>query len=167
MNSTLFMDFTVDKANNVIHVKREFAAELPLVWDAFTKSELLDQWWAPKPWTVRTKTMDFREGGHWVYAMVSPEGEEHWSKVTYETIQPQKGYTSRAEFTDADGIINKSMPQGTWENSFKDQGDVTLVTFQITFDDLAQLETILQMGMKGGLTLCLENLDELLSTQKA
>ena len=167
MNTTLLMDFTVDKAGNAIHVKREFAAELPLVWDAFTKSELLDQWWAPKPWTVRTKTMDFREGGHWVYAMVSPEGEEHWAKVTYETIQPQKGYTTRDEFTDADGTTNKAMPQATWKSSFKDQGNVTLVTFQITYDDLAQLETILQMGMKGGFTLCLENLDELLARQKA
>lgn len=166
MNNALLMDFTVDRATNAIQVKRAFAAELPLVWDAFTKSELLDQWWAPKPWTVRTKAMDFREGGHWLYAMVSPEGEEHWGKVTYETIQNQKGYTAHDGFTDAAGTINETMPQATWQNRFMDQGEVTLVTLQITYDNLAQLETILQMGMQGGLTMCLENLDELLAKQK-
>jgi uncharacterized protein YndB with AHSA1/START domain len=57
MSMNLMMDFVVDKSNNIITVKREFAAELPLVWDAYTKSEILDQWWAPKPWKARTKTM--------------------------------------------------------------------------------------------------------------
>ncbi len=48
-NSLLF-DFTVDKATKTVFVTKEFAAELSLVWDAFTKQEILDQWWAPKPW---------------------------------------------------------------------------------------------------------------------
>jgi uncharacterized protein YndB with AHSA1/START domain len=43
MNPTLAFDFTVDKENNTIAVKREFAAPLHLVWDAWTKPEILDQ----------------------------------------------------------------------------------------------------------------------------
>jgi uncharacterized protein YndB with AHSA1/START domain len=73
MNSNLQFDFLVDKESNTITVKREFAANRQLVWSAYTESELLDQWFAPKPWKARTKTMDFREGGHWLYAMVSPK----------------------------------------------------------------------------------------------
>ena len=69
----LLFDFTVDKATATIHVTREFAADLDLVWDAFTKAEILDQWMGPKPWRVQTKEMDFREGGRWLYAMISPE----------------------------------------------------------------------------------------------
>ncbi len=60
MNHTLAFDFSVDKENKTITIKREFAAELPLVWDAYTKSEILDKWWAPKPWKARTKTMEFK-----------------------------------------------------------------------------------------------------------
>ena len=78
MSTNLAFDFSVNKETNTITVKREFAAELSLVWDAYTKSEILDQWWAPKPWKARTKTMEFREGGYWHYAMVGPAGEEHW-----------------------------------------------------------------------------------------
>jgi uncharacterized protein YndB with AHSA1/START domain len=73
MNNLQF-DFTVDKSTNTVLVIREFAAELPLVWDAFTKQEVLDQWWAPKPYLSKTKAMNFEVGGRRFYAMVSPEG---------------------------------------------------------------------------------------------
>jgi uncharacterized protein YndB with AHSA1/START domain len=56
MNNLLF-DFTVDKAAKTVYITREFDAGLDLVWDAFTKAEILDQWVAPKPWTSRTKFM--------------------------------------------------------------------------------------------------------------
>ncbi|MDZ7624970.1 MAG: SRPBCC domain-containing protein [Ignavibacteriaceae bacterium] len=61
------MDFIVDKQNNKVKVTREFAAPLSKVWAAWTQSELLDQWWAPKPWKAKTKEMEFKEGGHWLY----------------------------------------------------------------------------------------------------
>ncbi len=83
MNNLQF-DFTVDKAAKTVYITREFNAELPLVWDAFTKQEILDQWWAPKPWMSKTKSMDFKVGGRRFYAMVSPEGEEKVGK--YKTI---------------------------------------------------------------------------------
>lgn len=76
MNNLVF-DFTVDKSKNTVFVNREFAADLSLVWDAFTKQEILDQWWAPKPFASKTKAMDFKVGGRRFYAMVSPEGQEH------------------------------------------------------------------------------------------
>src|SRR3954470_12847835 len=79
MNNNLLFDFTVDKQAKTVIVNREFAAELPLVWDAYTKQELLDQWWAPKPWESRTKFMDLRVGGRRFYAMVGPDGQERWS----------------------------------------------------------------------------------------
>ena len=74
----LVFDFTVDKPSKTVTIVKEFAAELSLVWDAYTKQEILDQWWAPKPWESKTKMMNFEVGGRRFYAMVSPEGLEHW-----------------------------------------------------------------------------------------
>jgi len=162
MSTNLAFDFSVNKENNTITVKREFAAELSLVWDAYTKSEILDRWWAPKPWKARTKTMDFREGGHWHYAMVGPAGEEHWCWARYETIQDKKRFTGLDAFADADGNVNQDLPQSKWDVSFTDKGQLTLVNYHIAFDDLAQLETTIQMGFKEGLTMAMEGLDELL-----
>ena len=65
-------DFTVDKATKTVTFSREFDAALSLVWDAYTKQEILDQWWAPKPWTSRTKFMDFAVGGRRFYADGKP-----------------------------------------------------------------------------------------------
>jgi uncharacterized protein YndB with AHSA1/START domain len=166
MKHDLAFEFSVNKENKTITVKREFAAELPLVWDAYTKSEILDQWWAPKPWKARTKTMDFREGGYWHYAMVGPEGEEHWALATYKTIDPKRRFTALDGFADAEGVVNTEMPQSKWEVSFTPKEEVTLVENMITFDDLAQLETTIQMGFKEGLTMAMENLDALLAAQK-
>lgn len=71
-------------------LKRMPAVDLDLVWDAWTKPEILDQWWAPKPYQTETKSMDFREGGMWLYAMVSPENEKHWCKNDYHKVEPKK-----------------------------------------------------------------------------
>ena len=166
MTNQLAFDFVVNKEKGTITVKREFAAELPIVWDAYTKSEILDQWWAPKPWKARTKTMDFTEGGSWHYAMVGPNGEEHWAVVNYKTIENQKKFLGVDAFTDADGNVNKDLPQAQWEINFTPKGSVTLVESLITYDDPAQLETILNMGMKEGLTIAMEGLDQLLPSLK-
>lgn len=166
MSINLLMDFSVDKENNTITVKREFAAEVALVWDAYTKSELLDQWWAPRPWKAKTKTMDFKEGGHWLYAMVGPNGEEHWAIANYKNIQVHKAFTGLDAFADADGNVNKDMPQSKWEVTFTGKGEKTLVQLQISYADLAQLEATIQMGFKEGLSMAMENLDELLPSLK-
>lgn len=172
MNNLLAFDFTVNKQRNTITVKREFAAEISLVWDAYTKSELLDQWWAPKPWKARTRSMDFREGGLWHYAMVGPNGEEHWARAEYKTIQSQlvsgqKKFTGLDAFADAAGNVNTGLPQSTWEIIFTDKGPITLVECHISYSDLAQLEATIQMGFREGFATAMEGLDELLISLKS
>lgn len=166
MNTTLAFDFSIDKVNRKITIKREFAADLPLVWDAYTKSEILDQWWASKPWKAKTKSMNFQEGGRWLYAMVGPQGEEHWAVLDYKKIIPKKGFTAIDAFSDADGNINKDLPGSHWEQTFTDKGDVTLVTGLISYETVEQLEAIIQMGFKEGITMAMEGLDELLPALK-
>jgi len=161
----LAFDFTVNKEKNSITVKREFDAEISLVWDAYTQSELLEQWWAPKPWKAKTKSMDFKEGGHWHYVMWGPAGEEHWAFTTYQKIEYQKVFTGVDSFTDNNAVANKELPQSSWQISFTSKGDTTLVTTHILYDSLEQLETIIKMGFKEGYTLAMEGLDELLMRQ--
>jgi uncharacterized protein YndB with AHSA1/START domain len=111
--------------------------------------------------------MDFKEGGYWLYAMVGPEGQEHWSRADYKNIQFQKKFTGLDAFADADGNLNNDLPQSKWEVTFTDKGQITLVEFHISYADLAQLEETIQMGFKEGFTMAMEGLDELLpSLQK-
>lgn len=167
METKLRMDFFVDKPNRRIHVKREFAAPLATVWQAWTDSKWLDQWWAPKPWKARTQSMDFAEGGRWLYAMVGPEGEEHWSIADYKSIEPQQSFTGDDAFTDADGNINTDMPQTNWQVNFNQSGEHTLVDITLSYDKLEDLEGILEMGFQDGFIMGLGNLDELLEKNNA
>lgn len=165
MNKTILFNFEVDNANNQIKVERSFNAPLELVWAAWTEADILDQWWAPKPWSAKTKSMDFREGGHWLYAMVGPENEEHWARVDYLKITPEQYFSAYDGFCDAEGNPNPSMPRNKWENTFINQGNETTVHVLLTFDKLEDLEKIVEMGFKEGFTAGLENLDQYIAAQ--
>lgn len=164
MKSNLQFDFLVDKENNTLTIVREFNAERQLVWDCYTKSELLDQWFAPKPFTTKTKSMDFSNGGHWHYAMVDPEGTEYWSYTEYLDINPIDYYRTIDAFSDSEGTINKDLPRAKWLVTFNDKDDNSTVTTVVTYNSLNDLETIINMGMEEGMTATLEKLDELLAT---
>lgn len=166
MNSILQFDFLADKQNNTLTIRREFLAGRPLVWDCYTKSELLDQWFAPKPLTTKTKSMDFREGGHWHYAMVEPNGTEYWGLTQYKKIQPIDHYTTTDAFSNEAGEINEALPQAAWRVTFTDKGENALVETVVTYRSLADLEQVIQMGMEQGMIATLEKLDELLLTLK-
>jgi uncharacterized protein YndB with AHSA1/START domain len=159
----LQFDFTVDKTTNTIFVNKAFTADLSLVWDAFTKEELLDQWWAPSPWTSRTKFMNFKVGGRRFYAMVSPEGEEHWSIQEFTSISPKTNFKFLDAFTDKDENINEALPGSTWDLNFSGRDSTTLVSIVISHQTLAHLEKNIQMGFKEGFTMTLNYLGTLLN----
>jgi uncharacterized protein YndB with AHSA1/START domain len=157
-------DFTVDKATKTAFVTREFAAGLPLVWDAFTKQEILDQWWAPKPFVSKTKVMDFKVGGRRFYAMVSPEGQEHWAIQKYTSITPKTNFKYLNAFADKDE--NPQLPGSDWDLTFTDQGEITKVSITIYNDSLERMEKMIEMGFKEGFTATLNELEELLNRIK-
>ncbi len=90
---------TKDAANRKLHVTREFAAPVEKVWKAWTESSILDKWWAPKPWRTETKSMDFTDGGLWLYAMIGPEGERHYSRVDIKKVVAQQSFTTLCTFS--------------------------------------------------------------------
>src|SRR5580765_6287706 len=87
-----------DLKNRKVTINREFDAPVELVWKAWTQSELLDQWWAPRPWAAKTKSMQFREGGSWLYLMMGPDGNGMWNIVEFTAIQKQKSFQATASF---------------------------------------------------------------------
>jgi uncharacterized protein YndB with AHSA1/START domain len=166
MTSNLQFDFTIDRATNSILVKKEFAAARSLVWDAFTKKDMLDRWWAPKPWVSRTRVMDFKAGGRRVYAMVGPEGQEHWSVQAYTSIDPKTNFKYVSSFIDKDENPNDFLPAATWDLNFSERNGTTTVSIDIKLNSLADLEKHIQMGFQGGFTMTLNFLETLLDTLK-
>jgi uncharacterized protein YndB with AHSA1/START domain len=162
MKPTLQFDFTVDKAKKTVYITREFDAERSLVWDAYTKPEILDQWWAPKPWASKTKVMNFEVGGRRFYAMVGPEGQERWSIQKYTSISPKTNFKMYNAFADKDE--NPELPGSDWDFNFSEQNGITKVSITIYNESLERLEKMIEMGFKEGYAMQMKNLDEVLAT---
>lgn len=164
MNNNLLFDFTVDKAAKTVYITREFDAELSLVWDAFTKAEILDQWIAPKPFVSKTKYQDFKVGGKRFYAMVSPEGHERWAIQTYTSISPKTNFKMFNAFSDKD---ENPEPTGSeWDYVFEEQNNITKVTITIYNESFERMEKMIEMGFTEGFKMSMVNLETLLSTLK-
>ena len=160
MNNLLF-DFTVDKSKKTVFITREFDAELSLVWDAFTKKEILDQWWAPKPYASKTKVMDFKVGGRRFYAMVSPEGQERWAIQKYTSISPKTNFKMFNAFADKDE--NPELPGSNWDYTFNEDDGRTTVNIIIYNESLARMERMIEMGFTEGFQMSMNNLENLLT----
>jgi uncharacterized protein YndB with AHSA1/START domain len=154
---------TKDAAGKKLVVTREFKGTPDQVWKAWTDASLLDLWWAPKPWNARTKKMDFKEGGTWLYCMEGPDGEQQWCRADYKTINPQKSFSIVDAFCDENGNITEELPGMHWQNEFTKTENGTMVTAEITFKSEEDLEKIIEMGFKEGFTAAHGNLDELLA----
>lgn len=160
MKNNLLFDFTADKTAKTVFITREFDAELSLVWDAFTKQEILDQWSAPAPWMAKTKYMNFEVGGKRFYAMVGPEGQESWIIQKYTSITPTTHFKLWNAFADKDE--NPELTDSEWDYNFSEQNGITKVTITIFNESFDRMEKLLE-GFQQGFTLTLNNLEKLLA----
>ena len=158
------MEFTVNKETRTVDITKEFDAPRDLVWDAYTKAELLDQWWAPKPITSRTKVMEFKEGGRRFYAMVMPDGQERWSVQKYTSITPKTNFKFFNAFSDENE--NLQLPGSDWDFNFDEKDGKTTVHVSIYNESLERLERMIETGAIQGIEAQLNNLTELLANIK-
>ncbi|MBD2769394.1 SRPBCC domain-containing protein [Hymenobacter sp. BT664] len=164
MSDTVAFDFAVDKAAHTVTITREFDADLSLVWDAFTRADLLDQWLPPHPMTAKTRYQNFRVGGKRFYAMVTPAGEERWAVQEYTAITPKTHFSMYNAFADKDE--NVELPGSEWNHTFSEQNGTTTVRITVYNESLERMERILE-GFTAGMKMSLNNLENLLSTLRA
>ncbi|HTB32260.1 MAG TPA: SRPBCC domain-containing protein [Bacteroidia bacterium] len=153
-------EFVTDLQNKKVTITREFDSPLENVWRAWTEKDLLDQWWAPKPFMSKTKVMDFKVGGRRFYAMVSPEGQEHWSVQKYTSISPKTNFKMMNAFADKDE--NPQLPGSDWDVNFSEENGTTKVCIIIINESLDRMKKMIEMGFQSGIMATLESLDELL-----
>lgn len=163
MSKTVFIE---DLENATLTITRSFSAPLAKVWDAFTKPELLDQWWAPLPWKTKTHEMKFEEGGFWKYTMNGPEGDSHACRMNYDEIVHQEKYTGSDYFCDDKFQIKDDMPGSTNVVSFMELDGRCEVVMISDFGTVEALQQVIKMGMKEGLTMAQDQLEQLFKDGK-
>ncbi len=163
MKNNLLYEFVVNKKDNTITVKREFAAAVSLVWEAWTNPEILDQWWASDGWQSQTKSMDFRINGFRHYLMKGPKGEEHWGLTTYNNIEVNLFFAGLECFSDENAVINNELMPSNYTIQFAEYGKNTLITHVTTYNMLEDLEASLKYGFEDGTIGAYTRLDNIIS----
>lgn len=157
-------DFFLDKTSQTVTITRVFDASLEQVWNAFTTAEILDQWVAPKPFTSKTKYMDFTVGGRRFYAMISPDGQERWILQRYLAITPLSNFKLFNTFADKDET--PEITGSEWDYTFIEYNQQTVVRIVIYNESLERMERMIEFGFKEGYTMSMENLENVLSLNK-
>lgn len=158
-NETVFVK---DLANKTMRITRTFNAPLAVVRRAWTDPEILDQWWAPKPWKAVTKSMDFRVGGSWLYCMQGPQGEKSWGIAEYDAITNLKNFSGIDSFCDEDGKKNPDIASTKWTTNFISNENTTEVVVEMVFNSEADIQQLIDMGFQQGFEMAHGNLDEVL-----
>lgn len=163
MNKELIFNFVMEKDDRSITVERSFNAPLDRVWAAWTEAGILCQWWAPRSYRCVIKKLDFHEGGRWLYCMEGPEGDRHWSVFDYEKVEPKAHYSGSCAFCDERGVPNDVNSKARWEHRFSEDDGDTLVRIKLHFTSSLERDKLMEMGFKGGLSMGMDQLDELLA----
>ncbi|AKK72759.1 SRPBCC family protein [Chryseobacterium gallinarum] len=154
--------FNKDFDSNTAYVMKIYNADVSKVWNYFTLPELLDQWWGPKPWRCETLRQDFKEGGIWLYAMVGPDGEKHYSQSQYGEIIEHRSLDWMSAFCDEKGMINEDFPRSKWLIGFTGVEEGTKVTVNIHYQSAEIMKKMFDMGFEEGFTMGLNQLEEII-----
>ena len=155
--------FNTDDKSATIYIMKVFQNDVSVVWDHFTKAELLDLWWAPQPYQCETLNMEFKPEGFWNYAMIGPNNEKNYSAVQFHEINYHRSFDYSAYFTDEKGNRNPQFAPSNWLIGFTGVQEGTKLTINIHFSSTDEMQKLLSMGFEDGLKMTLNQLEDLLN----
>ena len=122
----------------------------------------IEKWWGPSTYPVTVSEQDFSVGGTWLYCMTGPEGEQAWGKAIYDEIDAPNKITYRDYFSDANGVIDESLPAGTITMVFDEREGKTTIASVSTYESADAVTKLVEMGMIDGVTETWKQLERLL-----
>ena len=146
-----------------IRITRAFDAPRMMVWDAYTRPELVKRWLGQMPgWSWAVCEMDVRKGGKYRWVWRGPDGAELGLGGVYREVVSGERLVSTERY---DQQWYEGDAVGTVE-FIESKGRTTLVT-TLRYASKAVRDAVLQSpatsGMESGFTL----LDELLASNSA
>ncbi|HLV47360.1 MAG TPA: SRPBCC domain-containing protein [Flavobacterium sp.] len=166
MNDIKTTEFNIDERQQTIVINRLFNAKKNLVWEAWTNPELLYKWRAPKPFVAETKIMDFKNGGFWLYAIVGPDGNKHWSRYDYQLIEPEKKITENRIFSDENGTKKPNIQPSFATITFDEIDGKTQIIETIKYTNTEIFQRMSSDNHKKGYSSTFKQLDILLNEIK-
>ncbi|CAH2403487.1 SRPBCC family protein [Mesorhizobium escarrei] len=128
------LDNLAGAAERTMVLQRVIRAPRSIVWGAWMNPVTLPQWWGPEGFSCRTKRIDLRAGGEWVFDMIAPDGTVFPNHHLYNEVRPEEriGYTLHWG-------ENGPKHADAWA-SFEDQDGATEVTLGMVFSTAAEFQ---------------------------
>jgi len=139
-----------------IVLTRVFNAPRMLVFDAFTKPELLRRWFGPRGWSLVVCKVDFRVGGGFRFVLRSPEGNQMGMRGTYCEIDAPYRTVHRESFDDLPG-------ESEVTTDLTERDRTTVLTATITYTSQEIRDAVIRSGMEHGAAESYDRLAELLA----
>lgn len=144
-------------------MSRIFDAPKETVFQAFTTSDELKEWWGPQGWNLPVSRMDFKDNGSWDYCMQSATGEMSCGKSVFHDIQAPDHYVYTDYFTDEEGRINPDLPEMRITMEFESVEGGTKVKSKTHFQSSEDLKKVMDMGAEQGIRETWDRLDMFLA----
>ncbi len=142
-----------------IVLTRVFDAPRNMVFDAFTKPELLKRWFGPRGWNLVTCEVDFRVGGKWRFILQGPDSRKMGMYGVYREIDAPKRTVHMESFDDFPG---ESQVTSVW---IEQNGKTTLIATVLAASKEAR-DAVIESGMEHGAAETYDRLAELLASQQ-
>jgi uncharacterized protein YndB with AHSA1/START domain len=143
-----------------IVLTRVFDAPRHLVFDAYTKPELLKRWLTGPPgWSMTVCEVDLKIGGAYRYVWRGPDGVDMGMGGTYREIKRPERLVA-TELFDQDWTGGEAL--GTVV--LADQGGKTALTQTILYQSREARDAVLKSGMAEGMAAGYEKLAEMLAS---
>ena len=142
-----------------IVMTREFDAPRQMVFEAFTKPELLQRWFGPRGWTLAFCEVDYRVGGGFRFVLRGPDGREMGMRGVYREIVPPERSVHMESFDDYPG-------ESQVTSVFSEREGKTTMTATVLYPSKEIRDAVIRSGMEHGAAECYDRLAELLAREE-
>lgn len=157
-----------------IVLEKIFLAPKEQLFEMYTDTSHLENFWAPNGWELFHCVLDFQPEGEWYYGMreinpmPNPENHnpEYWRKVIYEEIDRPNRLVFAEFFADKMGEINRELPKSETTIDFTTLDDErTMIVSRTIYDTPEALQELLSRGIRESMAESLERLSNYIAEQ--
>lgn len=117
--------------NLVLRISGTFKVPIELMWEVWTHSEHVVNWWGPEGFTNSIHKMDFRVDGEWKLSMHGPNGINYPNRSIFREIIPHEKI-----------VFEHFNPHFITTVSFKSKGEESQIEWTLHFDSAEMRETL-------------------------
>src|SRR5712671_3757834 len=159
MKNTGTLKVTTPSDREIV-LTRVFDAPRHLVFDAFSKPELLKRWFGPRGWSLVVCEVDLRVGGGFRFVMRGPDGKDMGMRGVYRELVPPERSVHMESFDDYPGESQVTAV-------FIEQEGKTTLTATVLYPSQEIRDAVIKSGMEHGAAESYDRLAELLPALQA